>query len=255
MSDQSSHEPSRSAEGPADRKASRSWRAALAFLAIASTYFLMAYIIVPLVWLGYEVRHPAIDETPGITTTSDDHPGDPINVALIGSEADVRRAMLAAGWFPADPLGIKSDLEIAAGTVLERPYDTAPVSDLYLWGRKEDLAFEQPVGDDPRQRHHVRFWKSAKLDSNAQPAWMGSASYDKKVGLSHTTGQITHHISADVDTERDHVIESLKPTGELVSVQVVDSFHKILEGRNGGGDAWHTDGRLFTGILKQVASQ
>ena len=227
----------------------------MAFLAIASTYFLMAYIVVPLVWLGYEVRHPAIDETPGITTTSDDHPGDPINVALIGSEADVRRVMLAAGWHAADPLGIKSDLGIAVGTVLERPDDTAPVSNLYLWGRKEDLAFEQPVGNDPRQRHHVRFWESAKRDSNGQPAWMGSASYDKKVGISHTTGQITHHISADVDTERDHVIESLKTTGELVSVQVVDGFHKLLEGRNGGGDAWHTDGRLFTGILKNAVSK
>src|SRR6185369_11715834 len=103
--------------------------------------------------------------------------------------------MLAAGWHAADPLGLRSDLEIAADTVLARPYEDAPVSNLYLFGRKEDLAFEQPAGDDPRRRHHVRFWKSSKVDDQGRPAWVGSATYDQRVGLSHTTGQITHHIA------------------------------------------------------------
>ncbi len=216
---------------------------------LVSIYLVLAYVVLPLAWRGYAYRHPAIDETPSITSTSDHHPGDPINVALIGSETDLKRVMHLAGWLVADPLGIKNDLKIAADSVLEHPYVSAPVSNLYLWGRKEDLAFEQPVGDDPRQRHHVRFWKSATLDADSQPAWMGSASYDKHVGLSHTTGQVTHHIAADVDAERDHLFASLKATGELVDVEIVEDFHKVREGRNGGGDRWFTDGRLFTGTL------
>src|SRR5690606_10955042 len=103
-----------------------------------------------------------------ITTTSDHHPGDPINVALTAAEAELTSAMLAAGWFKADSLGLSSDLKIAADTVLKHPDETAPVSNLFYYGRKEDLAFEQPVGNDPRQRHHVRFWKSAKLDDRAR---------------------------------------------------------------------------------------
>jgi hypothetical protein len=228
--------------------------AALVFAAIVGSYLAIAYVVLPIFWVRYAHRHPAIDETPGITITGDDHPGDPINVALIGAEEDVKRIMHAAGWFPADPLGLRSDVKIAADTVLERPYDTAPVSNLFLWGRKEDLAFEQPVGDDPRQRHHVRFWKSAKLDATGRPAWMGSATYDKHVGLSHTTGQITHHIAADVDAERDHLFECLKQTGELADVQAIDDFHKVREGRNGGGDPWHTDGRLFAGTVEMRTS-
>jgi len=110
-----------------------------------------AYVVAPLVWIGYAHRHPALDKIPGITYTGDDHPGDPINVALIGSEADLKKIMLAAKWYPADPLGLRSDVKIAADTVLARPYDEAPVSSLYLWGRKQDLAFEQPVGDDLRR--------------------------------------------------------------------------------------------------------
>ena len=26
--------------------------------------------------------------------------------------------------------------------------------------------------------------------------------------------------------------------------------HDVREGRNGGGDPWHTDGKLFVGLLK-----
>jgi len=29
----------------------------------------------------------------------------------------------------------------------------------------------------------------------------------------------------------------------------VSGFHTIREGRNGGGDPWHTDGRLFVGVI------
>ena len=78
---------------------------------------------------------------------------------------------------------------------------------------------------------------------------MGSITFDRKVGLSHTTGQITHHIAADVDSERDSLFDALSKTGELSDVKIVNNFHKVCEGRNGGGDAWHTDGRLFTGTI------
>ncbi len=133
-----------------------------------------------------------------------------------------------------------------------RPYDDAPVSSLYLWGRKEDLAFEQPVGDNPRKRHHVRFWRSEKIDADGRPVWMGSATYDERVGFSHTTGQITHHIAPDVDTERDHLFQTLEQTGDLSEFYAVDDFHKTREGRNGGGDRWYTDGRLFVGVIAPV---
>jgi hypothetical protein len=60
------------------------------------------------------------------------------------------------------------------------------------------------------------------------------------VGLSGTTGQITHHISPNVDAERDRLFRDIEQTGDLSEVYVVKGFHKILEGRNGGGDPWHT---------------
>jgi LssY C-terminus len=228
------------------------WRRVVALIAVvALAYYVVAYVIIPAGWEHYAHRHPALDDMPGITTTGSGIPGDPINVALIGTKTEVIKIMLKAKWHPADPLSLKSCLEIAEATILKRPYEDAPVSNLYLWGRKEDLAFEQQVGDDPKQRHHVRYWRSEQVDDDGRPSWAGSVTFDKSVGLSHTTGQITHHISADLDAERDRLMSELEATGDLAEQYAVDGFHKVLSGKNGGGDPWHTDGRLFVGVIAQ----
>lgn len=220
-------------------------------LAIAAlvVWAAVAYFVMPAWWEHYARAHPALDDVPGITQTGSGIPGDPINVALAGTEQQVRGIFSAASWSPADPLSLKSDLEIAAGAVLDRPYADAPVSNLYLFGRKEDLAFEQAVGSSPRERHHVRFWKAPKAHSSGAPLWIGSASFDRSVGLSHTTGQITHHIAPEIDKERDHVISSLNATGKLTEIAPVTDFHTVREGRNGGGDPWRTDGTLMLAVI------
>src|SRR4029078_11112837 len=126
----------------------------------------------------------------------------------------------------------------------------APVSNLYLFGRKEDLAFEQPVGGNPRQRNHVRFWKVDKTADKGRPVWVGSASYDERVEFSDVTIQVTHRISPDLDKERDHLLADLKATGQLAEDYVIDKFHSELKGRNVGGDLWYTDGALGVGVIE-----
>lgn len=222
-------------------------------LGIAVVYLIAAYVLAPTFWRIYERRYPLTDDDPRVTRTHDGHPGDPLNVSLVGTDEQLHAALQAAGWFKAAALGLRSDLKIGVDTVLKRPDERAPVSNLYLFGRREDLAFEQPVGNNPRKRHHVRFWKTEKTYDDGRPIWIGSASYDERVGLSHTTGQITHHIAADVDAERDHLFASLRATGKLADEYPVDDFHATLEGRNGGGDPWFTDGRLFVGVFEPEA--
>jgi hypothetical protein len=231
---------------------SRTWRKRVLWglVGLLLVYLTLAYLVMPAFWKRYVHRHPSLEDIPDITHTAAGIPGDPINVALIGTKEEVVRIMLAAKWDPADPLTLRSCLEIAAATVLRRPDADAPVSNLYLFGRKEDLAFEQPVGHDPRQRHHVRFWQTDRADPDGRPVWVGAAIYDQKVGFSHTTGQITHHTAADIDAERDKLFHDLEQTGDLSEVFIVQGFHKVLEGRNGGGDPWHTDGNLSVGVIR-----
>jgi hypothetical protein len=95
----------------------------------------------------------------------------------------------------------------------------------------------------------VRFWRVEKTDSAGRPLFIGAATFDERVGLSHDTGQVTHHIAPDIDTERDHVIRTLADSGNVADTNYVDDFHSQREGKNGGGDPWHTDGRLAVATL------
>ena len=214
-----------------------------AALAVLVLYFVVAYLVLPLGWRRYEKKHPALDDVPRISHTATGIPGDPVNVGLIATENDIHLALLAAKWFPADPITLRSSIRIAGSTVFHRSYEDAPVSSLYLWNRKQDLAFEQPVGEDARRRHHVRFWRSDSVDDDGRPLWLGAATFDTRVGLSHTTGEVTHHISPDVDAERDKIVSDLKQVGASLNVQWIEDFD-IREGKNGGGDPYQTDGKL-----------
>ncbi len=210
-------------------------------------YLLAAYVLMPLLWKRDVRLHPQLFAAPRITHTPDGIPGDPINVALLGSESNVIHAMLQANWDPADPLTFQSSVRIAVDSVFRRPDQDAPVSTLELFGRQQDLAFEQPVGNSPRQRHHVRFWHWDRLHDGRE-VWFGAVTFDERVGLSHTTGQVTHHIGPDLDAERDRLILGLQQAGVTQDAFWLDRFQQ-LQGKNGGGDPWHTDGRLEVAVL------
>jgi LssY C-terminus len=235
------------AAAPHAAAARRARRRRILFWSLA-VWAVAAYIVVPRLWALYFHEHPysGVDR---VTRTGDGHPGDPVNIALLGTRAEVVRGMQAAGWAPADPITLKSSLEIAADSVLRRPDPNAPVSTLLLFGRRQDLAFEKPVGDSPRQRHHVRYWEWNE-QRDGRPVWFGAATYDERVGLSYTTGEVTHHIGPDVDGERDRIAAELSRAGCVQRAEWIDAFHAVRDGRNGGGDPWRTDGRLAVVVLK-----
>lgn len=211
-------------------------------------YVALAYLMLPALWRHYE-HHPALADAPKTTETKNDIPGDPLNVALIGSQHEVLKAFLLAGWYPADPITLRSSLDIAESVVLDRQYKTAPVSNLYLFGRRQDLAFEKPNATSARQRQHVRLWHTTDHGSDGRPLWLGGATFDDSVGVSHYTGQITHHIAPDVDAERDAVMRALTDAGQLERVYQVTGVGPTLAGRNGGGDRYYTDGEMDVGVI------
>ena len=88
---------------------------------VVALYVLAAYVVIPMVWEIYARHHPSFHNNPRITQTSDGHPGDPLNVSLIGTQTEIVSTMRAARWYPAEALGLKSDLKIVADTVLSRP--------------------------------------------------------------------------------------------------------------------------------------
>lgn len=221
-------------------------------IAVLAIYGVVAYIGIPHFQKEKYRHHPDLRSGVHITKTGTGAPGDPLDIALVGSEADVIKSLLASGWKPATPLSFDSSVRIAVDTVIDKPDPEAPVSSLYLYGRKEDLAFEKPVGHSPRERHHVRLWKSTEMEKGRH-LWMGSATHDIGVELSRTTGQATHHIGPDVDAERDLLLAELTDAKRVLDVHWIDGYQTVLEGRNGGGDPWRTDGRLP--VVTLVASE
>jgi LssY C-terminus len=216
--------------------------------ALVGGYGLLAYIVLPWAWTHYEHQN-GLAGLPMVTRTSQDIPGDPLNVGLIGSQEDVVRAMHAAGWSPADPITLETSLKIAGSVLLDRPYRDAPVSPLFYQGRREDLAFEKEVGSSADRRHHVRFWKTLDSGSEGRPVWLGSVTFDRGSGLSRYTGQITHHIAPDIDSERDGLVADLVRSRMVTTSYTVTGVGPTLNGRNGEGDRYYTDGEIRVGVL------
>jgi hypothetical protein len=224
-------------------------RGVWALTGLLFVWILASYLIMPMMWRRYTARHPFLNDAPRTTHTRDGIPGDPLNLTIIATEEELHNAMRICGWTTADKITVRSSIKIGAASIFRRPYKTAPVSNLFLFGRKQDLAFQQSAGNDPRKRHHVRFWKTENTDNKNRPIWYGAATYDERVGLSGTTGQFTHHIACNIDNERDKILRDLEKSRLVDVIDWEDGFHEKLEGRNGGGDLYRTDGRMPVAIL------
>jgi len=74
--------------------------------------------------------------------------------------------------------------------------------------------------------------------------WLAAGTYDRAVGLSLFTFQITHKIEANTDIERDHILTTVGQGTPEMTVRVIKDFSTGYHSRNGGGDLIQTDGDL-----------
>lgn len=200
---------------------------------------------------GRLVSRAAMDGLPLTCLRRDGVPGDPLNVRVLASESQLGAAFANAGWYRADEITLITSLRIAIDSILARKYSTAPVSNLYLFGRRQDIAFEQP-GGSVRERDHVRFWKTTIRGEDKRLLWIGGATKDIKVALSPKTHLPTHLIAPDVDSERDFLVEDLAATGWVVQVEHVPGFGSAVKRTNGDGGEYYSDGTVAVLELANV---
>ncbi len=224
------------------------WTVAILFV----FYLLVAYVALPRMWTHYE-HEPGLEGRPMVTVTADGIPGDPLNVGLVGTKEEAIRALAAAGWYPADAVTLRTSIEIAGSVIFDRPFRDAPVSPLYYDGKEQAFSFEKPVGKSADRRNHVRFFETLGEWRDARPVWLGSATFDRGVGLSHYTGEVTHHIAPDIDAERDLLMSDLAAAGMLTELYHVTGVGLTVFGRNGGGDPYYTDGEMTVGVVSKGA--
>jgi hypothetical protein len=211
-------------------------------------YIVVSYLILPATWSRIE-HEPGLSKRAMVTLTAQGIPGDVINVGLIGTREDVVSAFHAAGWYPADPITLRTSLEIVGSVLLDRSYKAAPVSPLYFEGRREDLAFEKPEGVSADRRQHVRLWLVLQSGVEARPVWLGSASFDSGVTLSRDTGQVTHKIAPNIDQERERLIGDLNQARMVTGIFEIRGIGPTLNGRNGEGAPYYTDGEIWMTTL------
>jgi LssY C-terminus len=236
-------------------------------LAIAFTYGMAAYIILPrAVRMGLKILQRK--RVPRFTITADGLPGDPVNLVLIGTLQQLQAAFATAGWSEADRLGVASSWRMIRAFVLNSPYPTAPFSTLYLYGRGQDVGFQKAIDDSPRKRHHIRFWalslaraeatvgtaafwlNTDRPPRGAHVLWVGAGTKDTGLSLTRLTFQITHATDSDTNAERDFIIAELRNSRVIEDVNSYRSGQRLpLEPVN----HYITDGEVTVARLAPIS--
>jgi hypothetical protein len=232
-------------------------------LAVGVTYGIAAYIVLPrAIRMGLKILQSK--RVPSYTVTGDGLPGDPVNVVLVGTLQQLRRAFESLGWSEADRLSVASSWGMVRAFVLNTPYPTAPFSTLYLFGRGQDIGFQKAIDNSPRKRHHIRFWALSQLRAqatwgtadfwlnterppdNESVLWIGAGTRDTGLSLTRLSFQITHATDSDTNAEREYMVGELRKHRLIEAVKVYQAGDHLLTERV---NHYITDGEITLAIL------
>ncbi|MGH9432023.1 MAG: LssY C-terminal domain-containing protein [Terriglobia bacterium] len=180
--------------------------------------------------------------SPNRVRTKDGKPGDPINLVMIGTEAEIRQAFAKAGWTIPKIKNSSSIWRTITAVTGNVGYDAAPLSDLYLFGRAQDMAYEKNLNTFT-MRHHLRLWRSPVTTPGGTPIWLGAGTHD--IGFDIRPGVASHATSPHLDNERAKVGADMIVSGMVSAEQLVTRPNPLSSGFTGTGGKWTTDGRLI----------
>jgi hypothetical protein len=154
----------------------------------------------PVEYASEESFHVAVQALPCCVTNQDGtRNGDPLNLVIVGSLEDAFPALVRRGWTPTETTRMGSVMRMADSVISGERYPYAPISNLYLYGRPQDVAM-QKARDSIHQRNHLRLWKSA-MTWQGKPVWVGQVSRDIGSRMTiHSPTLTTHKIDPDVDS-------------------------------------------------------
>jgi hypothetical protein len=176
--------------------------------------------------------------------------GDMTNFVLIGSEDQVKNALAAANWHPADTSDTGAVLAAAMATYQNKDYLAMPMSTLYLFNRPQDFGYEMA---DPiamvATRNHFRIWKAPQT-YKGQTVWVGAGTHDIAFAKDQRNNGITHKVDPYVDGERTNIGSSLEKAGKVASMYYYLPPNPVQDAKVATGDSYHSDGRVLVIFLK-----
>ena len=187
----------------------------------------------------------ALERLPCCTTNADgSEEGDPLNLVLIGDRNDIFPAFIRRNWHGAEVIWSKSLLRTVESFLQGTRYRYSPVSPLYVYGRRQDLA-AQKARSTIHERNHLRLWLSP-LRFRGKEVWVGQISRDIGVKFTLKSPTIsTHVIDPDVDEARVYLLEDLAYSQALAVFGFVKGVGAVGEESprtNLVGDPWFSDG-------------
>ncbi len=190
------------------------------------------------------LRH-ALEELPCCTTNEDGtEEGDPLNLVLIGDAPDIFPAFIRRYWHGTEIIWSDSLWRTVTSFVQGSRYRYSPISPLYVFGRRQDLAAQKARGTI-HERNHLRLWLTP-YRFRKEPVWIGQISRDIGVKFTLKSPTIsTHVIDPDVDEARRYLLEDLAYSQALAKFGHVKGVGVVSENAprmNLVGDPWFTDG-------------
>jgi LssY C-terminus len=181
--------------------------------------------------------------------------GDPLNLVLVESDRDPIVPFIARGWHLAQKLDVASLIETARAFIFRDEYLTSPVSPLYVFGRREDVALQKPRSTI-NERIHTRLWLTP-YTFESHRVWIGQVSRDIGVRLTDRTWNLTtHKIGPDVDFDRAYLLQDLLMSGFVDRYGFLEGVHAATASAprtNLTGDPYYTDGlRLVVFLSNQT---
>ena len=163
----------------------------------------------------------ALESLPCCATNEDgSRNGDPLNLVIIGGIEDAFPSLVRRGWSPTEVTWKGSVMRIMRSAMSRERYPYAPISNLYLFGRRQDVAL-QKARDNIHQRNHLRLWRSPML-YHGKPVWVGQVSRDIGSRLTiHSPTFTTHKIDPDVDEAARALMEDLVYSQGLRAIGLV----------------------------------
>uniref|UniRef100_UPI003F495A15 LssY C-terminal domain-containing protein n=1 Tax=Cupriavidus yeoncheonensis TaxID=1462994 RepID=UPI003F495A15 len=163
----------------------------------------------------------ALEALPCCSTNEDSSKkGDPLNLVIVGGLDDAFPALVRRGWRPTEQKWSGAIMKMITSALSGERYVNAPVSDLYVFGRAQDLAL-QKARDTIHQRNHLRLWLTP-MRYHGKPIWIGQISRDIGVRLTiHSPTLVTHKIDPDVDEARAALAEDMGYSQNLAKVGFV----------------------------------
>ena len=138
--------------------------------------------------------------------------GDPLNVVIVAEATDMMNSLSRSGWSFTHRIDFRSVSREVGAVIKGDAYPIAPVSSLYVFGRKQDIALQR-ARRSIAQRNHMRLWL-APFRYQGRPVWVGQVSRDIGVKITPKSPTLTTHIiDPEVDATREYLFHSLIAEG------------------------------------------